>query len=483
MLVETIVGLFSGYVFWLIIAKFASSGVIGTSSAVISLSTIVMTVATMGIPLGVERFLGKSFSSKHSEAKHFVEASTILVSIGIVLCSIVMLIFRDSIQSNFKIDLSLLVLAILLMCSSSIFTLFRSVLIASLKTKTLPLILIISAGTKMGVTILLVLIGMGTVGIIFGFILNSILGSILLGFVIGMIFKGSERQEDLKFKETFKNILSSSMANWIPLLIATMGSQLGTVLIFASRGASQTGVYFIALSIVTGLSAVATVLFTVAFPALSNMTDGRKRFVGKITNLSNIFAIPFTASAFFYSKEIMQLFGPNYDSGSFILQIMLLSILPGQIASGINTLTYSYGKYRQVLVMGISGNGARVLFLSIMVPIYGGIGGAISFTLGTVVLLIVAIIISRKINFIPRWDKSLVIFTIPFGIGFVLSHFGANLILGSIVTIIGSYLLFLRIHFITRSDLRDSIGSLPSSIANPTLNILNKIAKKLDKSY
>lgn len=476
--------MFSGYVFWFIISKITSVAAVGTSSAVISMATIFINIATIGIPIGVERFLGKSFSEKKlGNTKLFVESSAVLVSLGTLACCIAIIIFRDLIQSAFKIDTSLMVLAILLVCSTSIYNLFRSVIISSLKTKSLPLIMIISTGAKIGLALALVLMGMGAFGITLGYTLFSILGSILLVIVVMMIFKGSKEHADLKLKQSFKSILESSMVNWIPALIATVSSQLGTIAVFASNGASQAGVYFIALSIVSAIAAIASVLFTIAFPALSAMVDGRKTFVWKIIKMSAIIAIPFSASAFFYSKEIMQLFGPGYVEGSFLLQMMVLATLPGQIATGVSTLTYSYGKYRQALSIGITGNLARIILFFIMVPIYGSNGAAISYTLSGIASLIISIYISRKMRLHIFWQIIALIHLVPFGLAFVLSYFQINFIFGTIITIVSTYVLLLKLNIITRSDVQDSAGVLPNRIANSTLNLLNKIGEKLNSSY
>jgi len=343
--------------------------------------------------------------------------------------------------------------------------------------------MIITTGVKMVLAILLVIMGMGAFGITIGYALSSILGSILLVIVVMMIFKGSKNNADLKLKQSFKIILEAGMVNWIPALIATLSSQLGTIIVFASNGASQTGVYFIAYCIVTAIAAIASVLFTIAFPALSAMHDGRKTFVWRIIKMSAIIAIPFSASAFFYSKEIMQLFGPSYADGSFLLQIMVLATLPGQIASGVNTLTYSYGKYRQALSIGTTGYATRIILFFIMVPMYGSNGAALSYTLGAIAMMIVSIYISRKIRFHIFWKIIALIHIVPFGLAFVLSYFQINFIVGTISTLVLSYLLLLRLHIITKSDVQDSVGVIPGSIANSTLNLLNKIGKKLDSSY
>jgi len=476
--------MFSGYIFWFIISRFTTTAEVGTSSAVIAMTTIFINIVTMGIPIGVERFLGKHFSEKKlGNAKLFVEASTVLVSLGILVCCVTILIFRHLIQSTFKIDPSLMVVAVLLICSTSIYNLFRSVIISALKTKSLPLIMAISTGAKIVLAIVLVIMGMGAFGIIIGYTLFSILGSVLLVIVVMMIFKGSKNNTDLKLKQSFKNILEASMVNWIPVLLSTLSTQLGTVVVFASNGASQAGVYFIAYSIVTAIAAIASVLFTIGFPALSGMHDGRKTFVWRIIKMSSIISIPFSALAFFYSKEIMQLFGQSYADGSFLLQIMVLATLPGQIATGISTLTYSYGKYRQALLNGIAANVARVILLLVLVPIYGSTGAAISYTLSAIISLIVSIFVSKKIGLHIYWKIIGFIFIVPFGLVFVLRYLEINFIVVTIVTFVASYLFFLRLRIINRADLHDSIVVLPSSIGNPILNLLNKIAKKIDSSY
>src|SRR5205807_5524617 len=122
--------MFSGYVFWLIISKFTTAATVGTSSTVISMALIFVNVATIGIPLGVERSLGKSFAEKRlGDAKVVVEASMILVSFGTLAYCVGILILRDLIGTSFKIHHSLMVVTVLIVCSPSIYNLCRSLII------------------------------------------------------------------------------------------------------------------------------------------------------------------------------------------------------------------------------------------------------------------------------------------------------------------------------------------------------------------
>ncbi len=50
----------------------------------------------------------------------------------------------------------------------------------------------------------------------------------------------------------------------------------------------------------------------------------------------------------------MRLFGGEYVNGAISLEILLLSILPLCVISGLTTLLNSYGYYRHVLILGVA---------------------------------------------------------------------------------------------------------------------------------
>src|SRR5207244_617177 len=131
-------------------------------------------------------------------------------------------------QNVFNIDPNLTLLAIILLWTSSIYTIFRSVLVAALKTRPLPLITTISSGLRMGLAFVLVFMGLGASGITIGYTSSFALGAIVIVGVVLMLLKGSGKS-DLHLRQTFRDILTSSTTNWIPALVATLGSQLGII--------------------------------------------------------------------------------------------------------------------------------------------------------------------------------------------------------------------------------------------------------------
>jgi len=300
--VETIASIISGYVFWIILSKIATTETIGISSTVVSFAGIVAVVASIGIPTGVQRFIGKNFSEKDlDEAKAAVITSLILISLGILSCSIAVFAIQHWIHTFFRLDFVLIVIAVMLIASSVISMLFRSVVISSLKTGSLPPIIISSSLFKLVLSIVLVLLGQGAVGLTLGLTFNHILSSLFLGIIVfTRIFSHSNNKKiSLNFINNSKKILVSSIVYWIPFLITTVGSYSGTIVVFGAQGSHEAGVYFLALTIVMGLTSVMNSLFTIALPALSALKDYRKRFAWQTVRLSAIILLPFSCSLIF----------------------------------------------------------------------------------------------------------------------------------------------------------------------------------------
>jgi len=298
-----------------------------------------------------------------------------------------------------------------------------------------------------------------------------------------MIFRRLHNvKTELVFNKTFKVLLVAGGASWIPYVIHNTGSYLGPLLVFSSNGASQAGVYFIAYSIFIAFSAIMSVLFTMAYPTLSAMQDGRKTLAWRVTKMSLIISLPLSSSLIFYSKQIMQLFGGEYVAGSTSLEILLLSTLPIIVITGINTLVNSYGQYRQVLLIGIATNIPSAAFYFMLTPIFNnGIGAAISYTLGAIIGFIVSIFVSKQIQMKMHWKEIVFMLALPSTFAFVLSHFQVNYVIGIPITLALSYLVLLRLHIITKMDIDDSFAIVPSSIANPVINLWNGFFNRSNK--
>jgi O-antigen/teichoic acid export membrane protein len=478
--VENIVAGISGYAFWLIISKIVSPEIIGISSSIVSFSTILAVIAAFGIPNGIPRFLGRSFSEENiSEAKRYVKVSIILVSGGILACTVIILVFRDWMYQYLHTDSSLLVVLIVLLASSILFPLFRSVVVSTLKTKVLLILIIVSSIVRIISAVTLLILGWGAAGVTIGYAIGFVISSALLGITLNLKLKSAKESAVDSFNQTAKNILSSSTANWVPALVTAIGYQLGTLIVFGVQGSQQAGIYFIALTLATGITLVAFTLLTITFPVLSSMQDGRKRFAWRVIRLSLVIAVPFSTSLIFYSQEIMQLIGQSYVAASFPMQILLSSLLPATVATGISVLVYAYGRYKQVLTIGLATNVPRTILYFLLIQVYGNTGAALSYTIGDLAGFAISIIIARRMNFQIFWKDLGLIMVIPTGIAFTMNFLGLNYIIGMVVTVVLSYILFLKLEILTNSDIVDMAGILPGTASKTVIRICQIIDRAL----
>jgi O-antigen/teichoic acid export membrane protein len=480
--VENISSMLFGYAFWFILSRITSPEIVGISSSLISIAAIFISIASIGVPLGAQRFLGKVFiEQRFEDALVYIKSSFLIVSIGLVVSGLVILSVSDTLFSNFS---PILVNAtLILIVTSTVSVLLRSIIIASLDTRKILFASIISSAIKLFAVIIFLFFETGEIGVLIAFTSTPLFTSILLASDVRRLLKQASIKSMLRVMDSFKALLKASVASWIPLSIETIGAQLGTIIVLGVHGPSQAGFYFISFQISMGILSVIWALEGTAYPALSAKNEGRKRFVWRTIKVSLIILSPISFAMIFYSQSITELFGRNYGEGSAALQILLLSVLPTTIMNAVGILTYAYGNYRDVLSIGLATAIPRSLLYFLFVPLLGGIGAALSYTLGSTFGLAVSIAIASRIGMAMHWKEIILIAVIPLMLALLLSNLKVNYLVGIILCIILSYLPFLKFKIIDRDDVRDYLAVLPSRISNPATRIINKIGVTINPDY
>jgi O-antigen/teichoic acid export membrane protein len=476
--IEAITMLLSGYVYWLILSKIIDPSAIGLSSTIIALATIVSSFASVGVTGGIQRYMANSIAeNKLDHIQGIINSSFLITGLGILVSSISILLFRDSISSYFNIIFEYILLSIVLFIFLVFTALLRAIIIPSLKVKVITVASVISTIIKLSATITLVFLGFGVFGIIFGFLLYPLTSTVIFTLAIKKKFYKSMFSLHL-FKST-KDIFIASLPFWLPAIITTVGSQLGTITVFLTMGSNNAGIYFIAFSIVTGIMAIIVVLSSIAYPTISALKDGKKRATWRLIKISLILTIPISNILIFYPTEILSLFGPSYTSGSSILQILLLTSLPTSISTGIGVLLYSYGRNRDFLLLGLITSIPRVLLYFVFVPSLGGNGAALSFLLGSICGAVLAILFAKNIKIKLYYKQILVLFFIPVVVAIPLKYFEFNSMASIIIILILSYLVFIVFRLIDSQDIEDIRKILPASLVRTVSSIWNGVVNRV----
>jgi len=485
--IQIISSMVSGFIFFILLARITTTDIIGTFSLLVATSEIFANIAVIGLPESIQKFVGKSFlQHKPADAKVFVIISFIILSVGISASCLVILFFKDWISNSFAMGFGLVIVVDLMVTSYAVYLVLYSIVVASLKTKVLPVIIIISSIAKVILGLSLVLMGYGILGLTLGYtFFGQILSSVLLAIFIGKIFKSTKKvtKPAITIRNASKSLLVGGIVAWIPLLITTVGIDLGTLVLYNTYGSHQSGVYFIALAIANAVNAIVYSIFTISLPVLSSMHDGRKRFVWQTIRISAIMALPLSCSIIFYSNDIMHLIGSNYEKGSSSLQILLLSSFPIIVLSGVETLVFSYGQYRYTLTISLATSIPRTILYVTLVPIFGIMGVAISFTIGSVIGFIASTIVANRIRMSIFWKPLALTLFLPLFLAFMFATLNVNYIIGIAATIIISYLLLMKLHVIEKSDGSFFIQVIPLKISKPFMAMSIKLEKIIDWFY
>jgi O-antigen/teichoic acid export membrane protein len=486
--IEAITMMFSGYLYWFILSTITLPSTIGTASTVISLVTIFAVISSVGVSNGIQRFIGKCIiDNDNKNAQKYFNSSLIIVGIGIFGSISVMLFLRDWIYHSFQINFDLLVVSIIMVTVTALSVPLRAMIIPSLNTRAISIASLLSTILKISVTILLISLNFGVLGILIGFTLYQVSSAIIfLMSVKEIYYKKREsminRIQTVSLAYSLQQIFVSSIGFWIPAVINMIGSQLGTIFVFILNGASSAGVYFIAFSIVTGISVIISVLSSIAYPTISSMKDGRKQAIWRLIKISLIITLPISNILIFYSEQIMSLFGSEYTTGSNSLKLLLTSTLPTSIIAGVGVLVYAYGNNRQVLIIGLFTSIPRVLLYLVFVPIFGADGAAFTYLVGTIVGVIASIIIANKTGLKIFWKQITLIFIVPVLLSILFMFAGVNFVISIIAIMIITYVIFVRLNIITIEDIQDISKILPARISKKTCNIFINFSSRLRKS-
>ena len=485
--IQFITSMISGYIFLIVLARITTTEIIGTFSLLFSISVIFGNIAIIGLPESIQKYVGKSFlQNRQADAKIFVKIAFILLSMGIIATCMVILFFEDWFSNVFGISFGLLIVVDLMISSYAVYITLYSIVVASLKTKALPIITIISSISKVIVSLMLILMGYGILGLTLGYtFLGYILSSILLGIYIVKLFKSTRRisKSTATLRNASKSLLVGGLVVWIPVLVTTLGIDVGTLVLYNTYGPHQSGVYFIALAIANAIKAIVLSIFTISLPVLSSMHDGRKRFVWQTIRIGAIMALPLSSSIIFYSDDIMNLVGSSYEKGSFSLQILLLSTFPILVMSGVDTLVFSYGQYRQTLIISLASSIPRTILYIALVPVFGMAGVALSYTIGSGIGFIASIIVANRIRMPVFWKPLAFTFFLPLSLSFMFATLNVDYIIGIVTTIAVTYLLSMKLHIIEKRDGSFFIEIMPNTISKSLITISNKIEKIIDWFY
>ena len=267
---STVVSNLLGLAYWMAISAVGGAEVLGITSTVVGLATVINGALGLGTATGVQRFLGMWANDREQKAKYFY---TTLAFTAAVHASAAAALFVMGLAGTSLGELTpqMLTAAGVLVALGFTST-YAALMTAQLKTDVYFAAVAAGNLAKLAVGVALVKAGWGWTGAALGY---ALVGAAVLA--AGAYYAPRWTGRPTLSLSALADVLKAGVASWAPGIIATLGQWLGVLAIFHAATAAETGQYYAALTIANVVLMTATSILSLLLPVLSGMADGRKR--------------------------------------------------------------------------------------------------------------------------------------------------------------------------------------------------------------
>jgi len=478
---DVIFGLILGYIFWIVVSRFLGASTTGETSSSVTIAILFATVFSFGIYIGASKFLGKSFAEQQKENYREI---TKFVLIFVICCmsitSIALLMFNDVLVTVFKISSEMTLIIIVLTFTYGLSMPLNTVLVSMRRTREIFIIYLISNIIRFLSLIPIIIFEIGSEGITLAFLTFYLSATILLLISSRHEIFGPSINKGLLIFSNKKELLTASFTAWVPYSINLIGTQSGVVFLLGVSGAVPAGIYYMAFGIFIALSAFPTSIIGLMFPILSGMKEQREILIWKAMNASYYLVVPLAVAIALFPVPLLSIFGEEFVSGAPIMSILAMTVLIAPISGSIGVLAFAYGRYKQVLLIGVIPNLTKVILYIVLITEYSGIGIAVSIFIAALVELGLALVLNRLNKYELPSRKFVVLLGIPILIGLITFVANINPVLSILIIMISSYLIIPRTGIIKYSDIDEILDSIFEKSSN-TGRKLRSIARIIFK--
>lgn len=479
---ESISGMILGYAYIISVSRLAGPEAIGAAGVTASLGLILSNILGLGIPWVLPKFLGRANASElgNDKISDYFNISITLSTISIIAFVPLFIVFGEHLSDILSLTYDFLILAVIVMATSLFGNIFRATLLSLFNSKSLLIATLVGSLSKIGLTILLLMLGWGALGAAYGHVAHYTLMLLILTSATFVVIRKRILIHIPTDKSKIRNVLDASLSSWFPTIIILLGTDVGVIAVFGSSGAADAGVYYVSMAIYSAVTAVSSSLLGVSFPMISGMQYGKEKLSWRVTRLGLVSSMPLAAVIFFFPEIILELLGPEFKETSLPLAFLMLSVMPYEFSKMIYHLSYAMDRYKYALYLGLSTNLPRLGLYLALVPTYGSTGASISFLIGSLAGLIASFIISKRLHMHIDSRQLVLLSAIPFLIGSPLTIFNVNFAFVMFLIIFVSFIMYARLNLIDSVDVSDILSAmLPKNKAAKYSIMINGILAKL----
>ncbi|UCG30888.1 MAG: oligosaccharide flippase family protein [candidate division WOR-3 bacterium] len=394
-LISRLIFVLGGYVMHICLARLLGPARYGTFGICIAIITICYVV----LGNGVRQSVSNSVSKKPGSAKYFLQKALVVqVCISLVL-GFMLVLFTKYLAAVFndpQLVMPLYIVAVVIVVQSLFFV--NMGVLNGLKKFRAENVLMGGYGiAKALAAVLLVYMGMGVIGGLLGFLLGAVF-AFVLGTILTRDVPGSE----------YTNVrINSLLRHALPIMVmfgamtVIMNADLLAVKLFITDGRFA-GYYTSAATISRLIYWYFAAFGIVLLPFVSStFTSGESKqmvkYIDDVVRYSLLMILPVILLISIYSHDIIGLvYGSEYRDAGMILAVLIWGLMLLGIAYVFSSIMIGMEGERTMVLYSLLGIAAAVITNTILVPVIGPIGGAISTMISAAVIVILPFFYVRR---------------------------------------------------------------------------------------
>jgi O-antigen/teichoic acid export membrane protein len=403
-----------GWIYWLIIVSKITSYEVGQATAVYSLVALISTLTQLGLEYPL---LKRSFTQRCQ-----ILVTVLVIELVITLASLPIVyyvinnLFPESLQGLFRFTW----LAIGILILSSLGFVSRFALLGVSDVKSILIIDVTGTGIKFVAGYTLVSMGFGALGMLFSFLLQSLLITSAT-LVVARRRSFGLRVGNMKYaREIIRDGLVNTPSKFSRIFILSL-----SVVLLTSFGisSSEIGIFYVALMI--SIVATGGLASSMAYMVIPASAISRSDLSSSSTRIGMSLTAPLIAALIASPKFILSIIGTQYISAEAILLVLSICILPSSITMNAISKFNNLDNSRKLISIGSIEILTFLISFFLLVPHYGTLGAAFSTLIAYVSSSVLSMIWSERTSM-----RYIATSGISISAGVILSY-----IIGSIVVV------------------------------------------------
>jgi len=409
-------GTLLGFIVSVLVARLLGAEGAGVYFLTLSVATIAATIGRIGFDNTVVRFVASYASENEWGTVHFVYRTALkVVAAASLLVSLTLFLGAEWVASAL-FDKPLMALPLRLV-AVSVFPLALAMIHAeSLRgLKSIPAsqwikTVFISLGS---ITLLYPLVQLwGTNGAVASYVV-AVFMTALAAFLLWQKAwrKMAQPVTDMRMPLSPKHLLQSSWPLFGVVLTGLVMQQVATIFLGIWGTTEDVGVFNVANRVASLLLFPLMAMISILAPKFAAMhrqgdLGGLKRLAHSSSMMLTFFAIPVALLVAGSAEWILAVFGPDFKNGALVLDILLIGVVINAVTGAVAELLIMSSHESTVRAVNTFGAIIIISCCFILIPLFGGMGAAISVTTGYAILNVtMAFMVWKKLGFNPvGWE-------------------------------------------------------------------------------